>query len=256
MSKVSIIIPVYNAELYLEKCINSAINQTYKDIEIICINDGSTDKSLEILNNFCDDRIKITDIKNHGVGYARNLAISQATGDFIIFLDSDDYIEKTCCEDLVKNQEENNTDLVFCGHYTKTPDGKLCSQWIPTITYSKTPITDRYRITKHLVVTKKLFKTSIIKEHNIQFDITLHYAEDSLFLVQYLSHCGNISGIKKMLYTDVVNPKSLCRNSEFRQRRQIERKRAFEEIAKITTKYDSKRPISIPCRHNKKVKFF
>lgn len=256
MAKVSIIIPIYNTELYLEKCINSAINQTHKDIEILCVNDGSTDKSLEILNKFDDERIKITDIENHGVGYARNLAISQATGDFIIFLDSDDYIEKTCCEDLLKNQKENNTDLVFCGHYTKTPEGELCSQWAPTITYSKTPIIDRYKITKYLVVTKKLFKTSIIKEHNIQFDITLHYAEDSLFLIQYLSHCGNISGIKKMLYTDVANPKSLCRNSEFKQRRQIERKRAFEEIAKITIKYDSKRPMAVSCRRNKPKKFF
>ena len=96
----------------------------------------------------------------------------------------------------------------------------------------------------------------MIKEYNIQFDTTLHYAEDSLFLVQYLSHCKTISGIKKMLYTDVVNPKSLCRNSEFKQRRQIERKRAFEEIAKITAKYDSRSPATYTYRRNKPIKFF
>lgn len=256
--KISIIIPVYNAELYLKKCINSAINQTYENIEIVCVNDGSTDNSLEILNSFDDERIKIIDIENHGVGYARNLGMENMTGDFVIFLDSDDYIEKTCCEDLIENQIKNSSDLSYCGHYTKTVDGKVCGQYVPIITQSKTPIIDRYRITRHLVVTKKLFKTSIIKKNNIQFDTTLHYAEDSLFLVQYLSFCNTISGIKKMLYTDVVNPKSLCRNSEYKQRRQIERKRAFDEIGKITQKYDSKKPfIAINTyRRVKPKKFF
>lgn len=256
--KISIIIPIYNAELYLKKCINSAINQTYQNIEIVCVNDGSTDNSLKILNVFDDNRIKIINIENHGVSYARNLGIKNTTGDFIVFLDSDDYIENTCCEDLIENQIKNSSDLSYCGYYSKTTDDKICGQWIPEILYSKTPVADRYKITKHLVVTKKLFKTSIIKENNIQFDTTLHYAEDSLFLVQYLSFCNTISGIKKMLYTDVANPKSLCRNSEFKLRRQIEKRKAFNEISKITQIYDPKRLHSTQNTYRKKkpTKFF
>lgn len=238
--KITIIVPVYNTELYLNKCIDSILNQTYKNIEVICVNDGSTDKSLEILEKYNDERLKIITIENHGVSYARNLALENVTGDYIAFVDSDDNIKETYCEDLLNNIIKNNSDLSYCGHNTKNIGGKLLKQWTPEILQTNTPIDDRLKITKFLVVTKKLFKTSIIKENNIRFNIELHYAEDSLFLIQYLTHCKNVSGVDKILYTDMVNEKSLCRNPKYRLRRRIERDKSFKIIADIIKEYKQK----------------
>ena len=92
MFNVSIIIPAYNVEGYINRCLNSVINQTYSNIEIIVVNDGSTDGTLEIIKNYCnlDSRIKLIDITNHGVNYARKIGFSQATAEYIVFLDADD----------------------------------------------------------------------------------------------------------------------------------------------------------------------
>lgn len=102
MSKVTIIIPVYNVEKYLEKCLNSVICQTLKDIEIICVNDGSTDNSQQILKEYAqkDERIKIVDKKNGGLSSARNAGLDAATGEYCYFLDSDDWIELNTLEKL------------------------------------------------------------------------------------------------------------------------------------------------------------
>ena len=117
---------------------------------------------------------------------------------------------------------------------------------------------ERYKVKQ--IIKKTLAGEEVIKSEDTYYKINEMadkvVVECYCFRVQYLSHCKTISGIKKMLYTDVVNPKSLCRNSEFKQRRQIERKRAFEEIAKITAKYDSRSPTTYTYRRNKPVKFF
>ena len=234
--KISIIIPIYNTEAYLSKCLYSVLNQTYSNLEIICVNDGSTDKSLDILNSIQDPRIKILSIDNHGVGYARNLGIKEVSGDFIIFIDSDDYVEKTYCEDMLANQTKYDSDLVYCGHFTRTTDGVLRKRWLSHILYTRHPLADRLKITRHLVVTKKLFRASIIKENNIEFDTTLNYAEDSLFLVQYLTFCKAASGVNKQLYNDIINPKSLCRNVEYKERRKRDFDNSFAKIREIIQK--------------------
>ena len=94
MPKVSVIIPVYNVEKYLRECLDSVVNQTIKDIEIICVNDGSTDGSLDILNEYCsnDDRFVIINQENQGLSVARNNGLNSASGDYIAFIDSDDYL--------------------------------------------------------------------------------------------------------------------------------------------------------------------
>lgn len=118
MEKVSIIVPVYNNELYLEKCLDSIINQTYKNIEIILINDGSTDNSLNILRKYekKDKRIIIIDKKNEGVSIARNAGIKKSTGEYITFVDSDDYIDLNFIEELHNAMINNNVDLVRCNY--------------------------------------------------------------------------------------------------------------------------------------------
>ena len=117
MSKVSVIIPVYNTEKYLKSCLDSVINQTLSDIEIICINDGSTDNSLDILEEYAnkDDRIKIINQKNQGVSEARNNGIKLAKSDYFILLDSDDSIENTICEKSYNAIVKNNADINIIG---------------------------------------------------------------------------------------------------------------------------------------------
>ena len=114
MPKISIIVPCYNAEKYLPKCLDSLINQTLKDIEIICVNDGSTDGSLSVLKDYAkkDSRIVIIDKENSGPSSCRNIGIEKATGEFIQFVDSDDWIEPETCEVCYQKAIEHNVDMV------------------------------------------------------------------------------------------------------------------------------------------------
>ncbi|NTP99154.1 glycosyltransferase [Enterococcus faecium] len=112
---VSIIIPVYNIEKFIAKCLESLVSQTYKNIEIIIVNDGSTDKSPSICRSYAakDNRIKLINQKNQGLSGARNTGIQHITGDLVLFVDGDDWLDDNCCEVLVKEQKENNSDLII-----------------------------------------------------------------------------------------------------------------------------------------------
>ena len=115
-SLISIIVPVYNVEKYISKCIESLINQTYNNIEIIIINDGSVDKTKTICEQFAhkDGRIILINTENKGVSHARNIGIKKAKGDYIGFVDSDDFIEKEMYEKLIYNARENNAEICAC----------------------------------------------------------------------------------------------------------------------------------------------
>ena len=115
--KLSIIIPVFNVEEYLPKCIESVVNQTYDNLEILLINDGSTDNSGVICDNFAhkDERVKVVHKENGGLSAARNLGLSLATGHYIAFLDSDDYIDSEMYETLVDALENADADIAACG---------------------------------------------------------------------------------------------------------------------------------------------
>lgn len=124
---VSIIIPIYNVENYIEKCIDSAVNQTYGKIEIICVNDGSTDNSMKIVqkkvNN--DIRVQIVNIENSGLSVARNIGLERAEGKYIMFLDSDDYLTLDAIENLLECAEKNSTDILFFGAETVFENKKV-----------------------------------------------------------------------------------------------------------------------------------
>ena len=115
MVEISVIIPVYNVEGYLEECLESVVNQSFNDLEIICINDGSTDNSLDILNKYAkmDDRIIIINQENKGLGAARNVGLDNANGDYIYFIDSDDYLELNALNELYHVALNNNVDLII-----------------------------------------------------------------------------------------------------------------------------------------------
>lgn len=127
MKKVSLIIPVYNTEEYLEECLSSAVNQTYDNMEIICINDGSTDRSGKIVNGFAKryKRIMAIHQNNHGESYARNQGLKAATGDYIAFMDGDDWIEPQMYEILVNVLEKNNVDIVASSLYKDSDSESL-----------------------------------------------------------------------------------------------------------------------------------
>lgn len=123
---VSVVIPIFNVEKYLEKCVNSLVNQIYKNLEIILVDDGSTDNSGNIANELSksDNRIKVYHKKNGGLSDARNFGIKQAKGKYIGFIDSDDYIENEMYEFLYNNLIENKADISICGRFVNYDDGR------------------------------------------------------------------------------------------------------------------------------------
>ena len=236
---VSIIIPVYNTEKYLRQCLDSVVNQTLKDIEIICVNDGSTDNSLNILKEYKekDNRIKVFNIENHGVSYARNLGLNNVSGEYVVFIDSDDYVNDVFIEELYNNELETFSDLVFSGRILKNKDDKIISKWIPKKEISYNPINDYDDFTQWHTVVEKLFKYDTIKQNRLYFDETLCYGEDSLFLTQYLSYCYKITAVKKAMYTIVENKYSLSRNLKYKEKRKHQKQIVLNKNKEIKDSY-------------------
>ena len=118
MYKISVIIPVFNSSLYLDHCLSTVVNQTLKDIEIILIDDGSTDDSLNVIKNYAKkyNNIKYTSKENEGQAIARNIGIQMSSGEFITFIDSDDYIELNMLEKLYNIAKSDNSDIVLCDY--------------------------------------------------------------------------------------------------------------------------------------------
>ena len=208
---VSIIIPVYNSERYLNKCIKSILNQTYKNIELIIINDGSIDNSGDLCDVYAkeDLRVKVIHVKNSGVSSARNKGIEVATGKFIGFVDSDDYIEANMIETLVNEMYKNNVDIVLCGYKRICKDSNKIKTTINSSVYNQESITKKefLNLFGNLFVDfyinylwNKLYITDIIKKSNINFDNSINWGEDLMFNLQYLGYCNNITIIDKRLY--------------------------------------------------------
>ncbi len=127
--KISLIIPVYNVEDYLERCLKSVEAQTYTDSEVIIVNDGSTDNSYKIIDDYVarNSNFSTYKIENSGLGGARNYGLTKATGDYVVFLDSDDYISADCLEKFATAAEKENSDIVVCTSYDVTEDGSIIS---------------------------------------------------------------------------------------------------------------------------------
>ncbi len=125
--KVSVIIPVYNVEKYLDKCLDSVEKQTYKDTEIIIVNDGSPDNSQSIVDEYVsrNENFVSYTIENRGQGGARNFGVEKASGDYVVFLDSDDYVSENCIERFVAAAKENDSDIVVCNNYDVDENGRV-----------------------------------------------------------------------------------------------------------------------------------
>lgn len=188
MPKVSVIIPTYNVEKYLSDCLNSILNQTFEDIEIICIDDGSTDSTLKILNEYSskDNRIKILTQENAGPGVARTKGIAVAQGEYLSFIDSDDYISLDYYEKLYTKAQKTNADIVKAGWVTKETNGK---EIIGTRNIEIAKELEKYSSpysTFYNEWQSAIFKRSLVNQYGINFP-SQRYHEDVAFLYKFLS---------------------------------------------------------------------
>lgn len=200
---VSIIIPVYNSEEYIEQCIESLINQTYEEIEIIIVNDGSTDNSERIIEKYKvkDNRIVYFPQKNSGPSVARNQGISIASGKYILFVDSDDKVESSYVELLVDAMELSSSDLVCCGYKDFSEFGVIEHHDFPfNKTTSKEAIIEFVCQGTGGVLWSKLFKREIIMEHKLLMDKDIFMSEDLIFVLEYVCYCSSFSSINTFLY--------------------------------------------------------
>lgn len=206
---ISAIIPVYNAEEYLRECIESLINQSLKEIEMIFINDGSNDNSLNILKSYeqIDNRIKIINQKNSGPSNARNNGLNLAQGEYISFIDSDDWIDLDMFKIMYDNAKKNNCDAVICDMNMVGSNSDIYVRGIK----NNIKIFDRnliediiftslLRDSQFNSMANKIFKREIIEKNNIRLDEKIFYAEDWLFNMEFFKFCNKASYINKCFY--------------------------------------------------------
>ena len=220
--KISVIVPIYNAELYLEQCIESVLNQTMRDIELLLIDDGSTDNSFQICEEYKkrDNRIKLYTNKNVGQGLERNFGIKIATGEYIAFLDSDDQYKENMLEKLYQRAVETNADMVSCS-IVDIHDGKIIK---------KHPLNDKVLIGHQeikaamadlisyeekdgysgcIAVWDSIFRRDIIENKDIYFfserDV---YSEDLLFKLMFMAHAEKIAFCTEGVYLYRINDTS------------------------------------------------
>lgn len=206
--KISVIIPVYNVEKYLSACLNSCMQQTLRDVEFICVNDGSTDHSMDILREFQkrDSRISIVDKKNGGLSSARNAGIRVAQGQWLMFLDSDDMLSPNACERVWCETMEEETDIVTFG-----------ADWFPVfpapdawLRNNLTVKEDRfYAFTPDVLfrhsgsipfVWRQAYRADFLKACGVLFDESVPFGEDTVFQLEVFPHGKNFAFVEDRLY--------------------------------------------------------
>lgn len=204
---ISIIVPIYNRENNIKRCIESILEQDYKNIEVILVNDGSTDSTLDICNSYkeLDKRVVVVDKKNGGVSSARNDGIKKSSGEFIQFVDSDDYIDKNMCSTLIRKIKEDDADVVICGYKKINKNNEEIIQCKSKI--SKNGIyglRDEFSILyeKFLINPpwNKLYKKNAITNY---FETDISLGEDLIFNISNISNIKKISIINNALYNYV-----------------------------------------------------
>lgn len=201
--KVSVIVPVYNVEKYLEKCLETLISQTLKDIEIICINDGSKDSSLNILKKYAlnDERIKIIDKHNEGLSAARNDGLNAATGEYIGYVDSDDWVDLNFYEKLYNAAKKYNAEaacanIIRCGNKVKKYKLKFENEQFITDNVEKLKAT---KIPKYNYVWNKIYKRTSLQNLNITFPYGRYY-EDMCWSIKILYYLNGLVTVPECAY--------------------------------------------------------
>ncbi len=247
MEKISIIVPVYKVEQFLEKCINSLLNQTYKNLEIILVDDGSPDNSGLICDKYAkkDKRIKVIHVENGGVSRARNIGIDNATGKYLTFVDSDDYIEINSYSKLLSHID-NKTELI-CYNYKYDNNGE-CSEAIVEL---KTGSISKSSLYNEIIKEKsicgypwnKLYRLDIIKKFNIKFDEDIKIMEDLIFNLKYLEVISNIKYVDDAIYYYVQRENSALKKSV-----QFNNFKALKKIIYLLDKVDKSLSIKYKYR--------
>ncbi len=215
MDLVSVIIPVYNSEKYLKNLLDSVIKQDYSNLEIMVINDGSSDATSDILNIYDDNRMKVFNIDNHGVSYARNIGIDNARGKYIVFFDSDDFVDNNYISKLVETI--SNLDIGIMNYYIN--DKKAIKRKINSMLNNVNIVNEILRrdsIKGFLF--NKIFLIEIIKRENLRFIYGMHMCEDLLFCLQYMTYvkhgkylndCGYHYYVRELSLSNKISEKML-----------------------------------------------
>lgn len=216
--KVSIIVPIYNVEKYLDRCVISLLNQTYENIEIILVDDGSPDNSPKMCDEYAagDSRVNVVHKINGGLSDARNAGLEVATGDYILFLDSDDYVELNMIEKLLKVAVTNKSDVVVFGYYADFVDkdeSLLSTRNFPSInksysldSFNEIPLnSDMIGLLGY--AWNKLYNSKVIKSNNMKFTKGISLVEDMVFNGPVLMKCNNISFVEDMFVHYMQRPR-------------------------------------------------
>ena len=204
---VSIIVPIYNAEKYLNKCLDSLTKQTKKELEFILVNDGSTDKTEEIIKEYQDKRIKYFKNKNQGIGKTRNFGISKSSGKYLMFVDSDDYLEKDACEILYKKISKEEADLAICDFYKVYENGKTEEIHLPKFSSTTLKKTPSLINNINLSPWNKIYKRELITKNNLKFIENLKY-EDAPFVINAMDKAKKIVKVDECLNYYVIHGNS------------------------------------------------
>ena len=209
MPEISIIIPNYNTEKYLSRCLDSLVHQTFKDIEIIVIDDGSKDKSVEIMKEFSqkDDRVKVIEQQNAGVARARNRGLETATGKYLMFCDSDDWYEPNMCEVMHKTIEKEKVDVVCCHNAfdweedlaSAEKEDRLVEKYYNPNWFGKYVLNEKNILATNVLLWNKIWRHDLIKKYYIRFP-EVHNHEDAGFWYMYAFVAKNIFCLKNKLY--------------------------------------------------------
>ena len=231
MIKVSVIVPVYNVEQFLPKCLESIINQSLEDIEIICINDGSTDNSLSILENYAlmDSRIKIIDKKNEGQSVARNLGIEMSQGEYLGFVDADDWIDFDFFEKLYNTAKKCACDIATAGFKRYKKSRFKVSKFFEAELVC-TNVDDKARLDclpAHNYIWNKIYKRTVWFENNIKFQSGRYY-EDMALVIKILNTLGKMVTVPNTYYNYRMNSNSTVSQKTIKHVSDYEW--AFEEL--------------------------
>ena len=240
MKKVSIIVPVYGVEKYIDKCLDSLVKQSLKEIEVIVVNDGTKDNSQKIIDKYVKkypDKIKSYIKENGGQGSARNYGLKKASGEYIGYVDSDDFVEKDMYKKLYNKAKENNYDIVVCGNYNVSEDyqNKNIDAFINNYN------TDLENIFfGKMAVWNKIYKRDILIKNKLEFKEKVWY-EDLAFTLKAIMNSNTFAFIYEPLYDYLIREGSTMNNSNVQ--RNLEILDAFNDILSY-------------IKHNKKEEYF
>ena len=209
---VTVVIPIYNVEKYLDRCVDSIVNQTYKNIEIILVDDGSPDNCPQMCDEWAkkDERIRVVHKRNAGLGMARNSGLEIARGEYILFIDSDDYLDLSTIELCVSSALHNNSDVVIFGRKDVDDDGVVGEMNIKTNTdvftgdevqHTLLPAVFSYKMGFGVSAAGRMYRTDIFRKHNLRFKSEREIiSEDAYFALELFSKDVTVSIVSKNLY--------------------------------------------------------